>query len=281
MSVRSGEASLIWAVAGFALYRTPARLRTAVMRSGWDPIANDPVSAEPATVRDAEELRTRGFAAVLLGTAEYPSGLAASKSPPPVLFCLGATHLLGRKGIGVCGSRRASEAGLVAAAQVADVASDLGLVLVAGNAKGVDRTAQQRAGELGAALIAVLPEGSLAARIDPVEEDDLSNQLIASEFPPHQPWTVGAAMERNKTIVGLSEALVVIEPGATGGTYEAALAGLRAGSVVILFSSGGVETEGSEPLRRRGAKVAETADALRDLLEHEARGRQASLWPSD
>ena len=56
-----------------------------------------------------------------------------------------------------------------------------------------------------------------------------ANSVVVSEFPPKLPWSVGNAMQRNRTICGLVHAMIVIEAGTTGGTWAAGQAALELG----------------------------------------------------
>ena len=116
----------------------------------WDSL--DETSREDAATA-ADTLTGRGWDAVVLGDAQYPARVAAVKSPPPVLFAWGDVDLLQRDAIGMCGSRRASEAGLRAARACAVVAAREGLVVVSGNAAGIDTEAHIGALEGGSATI--------------------------------------------------------------------------------------------------------------------------------
>jgi predicted Rossmann fold nucleotide-binding protein DprA/Smf involved in DNA uptake len=53
--------------------------------------------------------------------------------------------------------------------------------------------------------------------------------LAVSEFPPALAWKAHNAMTRNRTICGLSNALLVIESGTEGGTFEAGNTALKLG----------------------------------------------------
>ncbi len=53
------------------------------------------------------------------------------------------------------------------------------------------------------------------------EEWDESRTLVVSEFGPSTPWSVSHAMQRNRTICGLSRAMILIEARSTGGSIQA------------------------------------------------------------
>ena len=50
---------------------------------------------------------------------------------------------------------------------------------------------------------------------------DWERVLVVSEFLPRSRWTAHRAMQRNKTIIGLSEAMILIEAGRNGGSMHA------------------------------------------------------------
>jgi DNA processing protein len=80
----------------------------------------------------------------------------------------------------------------------------------------------------------VLAEGILQFRLkeqirDVAGEGNTPRLLVVSEFPPGLPWRAHNAMARNRTICGLSHALIVIESGLEGGTFEAGKTALEIG----------------------------------------------------
>ena len=54
----------------------------------------------------------------------------------------------------------------------------------------------------------------------------LHSPIVVSEYMPRLPWFARNAMQRNRTLCGLSNAVVVIESGLKGGTFEAGKAAL-------------------------------------------------------
>jgi DNA processing protein len=181
----------------------------------------------------AELLEQKHVQTVLRGTSCYPSRLKTvlGANAPPVLFLAGATELIQRRGVGFCGARDASDEALRCADQVARALAGLGLLVVSGHAQGVDETAHRAALDCGGQTALVLPEGILQFRprssIAGLLNDD--NFVVVSEFSPKLPWSVANAMQRNRTICGLVHALIVIEAGTSGGTWEAGNTALELG----------------------------------------------------
>ena len=185
---------------------------------------------------EASELSDRGVGAALFGSPEYPRLLSHVRAAPPFLFYTGAVDLLAAHGIGVCGSRNASDEGLRAAAACGEVATQHGLTVVSGYARGVDTIAHVSALSSGGRTVIVLPEGINHFRVKPGPVADVWNKervLVVSQFSPSRPWSAGNAMARNNMIIGLSLALVVVEASEKGGTLSAGTKALRLNKPVL------------------------------------------------
>jgi DNA processing protein len=189
------------------------------------------------------------------GMAEYPLALAVMRKPP-VIHAMGNLSLLDQIGIGFCGSRKASEKGLETAADCADLAARDSIVVVSGNAAGVDLVAHSSALKAGGTTILVLPEGIDHFRIRKEFRSlwDWSRVLVLSQFEPTAPWQAYRAMERNAVIIALSRAMIVIEAGATGGTLNAGLTTLANGKplFVAIYEKMAVNAPGNALLIERG-----------------------------
>jgi DNA processing protein len=222
----------------------------------------------------AESLAQKGFDILVWGDPEYPPQLNDLRSPPPVLYWAGELGLIARNGVGMCGSRRASEAGLRAARACGAALASSGLVVVSGNARGVDTEAHRAALEVGGATIMVLAEGPLhyRPRRTMTESADGENILILSQFPPQMTWNVGNAMTRNGVIAALGQALVVIEAGKEGGTLDAGLQGLAIGRPVIALQFETTETPaGNAILHSKGAVAVSSPNDLKAVIDGIAR----------
>lgn len=183
----------------------------------------------PRVQEQLKTLEARGVQLLSFLEPEYPGYAGAVlKTPPPVLACLGNLALFGQKAVGFCGSRAASEKGLATATDIADQLAHEGYVVVSGHAAGVDQAAHRAALAAGGATIVVLPEGILnfQPRKELAEVWDLNRVLVVSEFPPGVPWSATQAMQRNKTILALSDVMILIEAGETGGSMAAGEAAL-------------------------------------------------------
>lgn len=176
------------------------------------------------------EFKNRGVSVLASNDACYPVGLKKVGSFPPLLYVMGNTDVLGKHSVAICGSRHASPDGLGHAQTFGRVAAESGLCVVSGYAKGVDTCAHLGALDVYGSTVIVLAEGILNFRL---KRDFRSvqrfwdNVVVVSQFPPEQPWTVYAAMERNRVICGLARGLVVVEAHDRGGTLAAGRECLR------------------------------------------------------
>ena len=198
----------------------------------------------------------------------------------PDVAVQGDRGLLGRPAIGLCGSRDADAQALGHAERFGRLVAELGLVLVSGNARGVDDAAQFGALEAGGAVISVLAEGLSGWKPRARYREFLSvgespgNYAAVSEFPSGARWQVWQAMQRNGTILDLSLALVVVQSGESGGTWEAGLECLRRRKpLLVVRRREPPEAEGNGELIRRGGIAVSRVRELADLLEAIRAGR--------
>jgi len=146
---------------------------------------------------------------------------------PEKLFCMGNITLLTKPCVMICGARNASKKGKEMAYKcarlIAEIA-DLGCVIASGYARGVDMAAHFGALEAGGDTVALLPYGLLKFRVNKALSElfDLEQFLVVSDIPNAFGFSRVNALRRNKLLVAFSKAVIVIEPGETGGTWYSA-----------------------------------------------------------
>lgn len=187
----------------------------------------------------------------------YPQSVSrAYPKATPALTLMGNEALLDRKGIGFCGSRKASEKGLQTTQDCAEQAAKADFVVVSGNAAGVDLITHKAALDAGGATILVLPEGMDHFRIKKNLRGswDWSRILVVSQFPTNAVWRSQYAMARNKMIAVLSKAMIVIEAGENGGTLNAGMTTLNLGKPLFVaeYSDMPLTAPGNEKLIKGG-----------------------------
>lgn len=196
---------------------------------------------------------------ILLQEHNYPKDLKKflSTNAPPVLSVIGNKNLLNKKKVAFSGSRNVSEKGLkITEDTVAELIKN-DVVIVSGYAKGVDFMAHHTALKNGGSTIIILPEGINYFRIKKEFKDvwDWDRVLVISEFQPFEKWMANRAMKRNATIIALSDLIVVVEAGATGGSLDAGHKTIEMNKVLFVPQYGLVPTsaEGNTILLNKGA----------------------------
>lgn len=231
---------------------------------------------------EATSLAARGIGAVLLGSLEYPYLLSAIRAAPSCLFYLGAAELLKASSIGMCGSRNASDEGLRAAAACSEVATQQGLTVISGYARGVDTATHVSALASGGSTVVVLPEGIDHFRVKrgPIANVwDPERTLVVSQFSPSRPWSAGSAMTRNNVIIGLSLALIVIEASEKGGTLAAGARALKLNRRVLALEFTENPRGNAELIRRGAISVPNRAELRLRLAQvtEDSQGSQLSM----
>lgn len=162
----------------------------------------------------------------------YPSMLKSllKLNTPPVLSMIGNSKLLTNRKVGFSGSRKVSEKGIAVTRDcVEQLSREKDVSIVSGYAQGVDKEAHYTALQAGGSTIIVLPNGisSFYVRQELKDVWDWNRVLVISEYLPKDKWSVSRAMNRNNTIIGLSDAMVVVEAGLSGGSLDAGLRSLE------------------------------------------------------
>jgi DNA processing protein len=170
---------------------------------------------------------------------------------------IGNQELLKRPCVGFSGSRHVSEKGLWITADCASQLAKEGVCVVSGYANGVDFTAHKTALEQDGTTIIVLPEGIdafyIRKELSPVW--DWNRVLVVSEFMPQDKWLATRAMRRNQTIIGLSDTMLVIEAGETGGSLDAGMKTISYGKSLFVpdYAAAPQSALGNNILLRKGA----------------------------
>jgi len=216
------------------------------------------LDAREQSLRQAEELDAQRIEIIWLADSRYPARVKAilGHDAPPILFARGNTQLLEQPTVGFCGSRKASAKGLAVTDKSARILAREQVCVVSGYAHGVDLTAHRAALEAGGTTIMVLVDGILRFKVKKEIKDFLTpdNHLVVSQFPPNLTWIGRNAMKRNGTIIGLSDAMILVESGSTGGTFAAGAESLKRHHplFVIDFAEPGPSAEANPHFVERG-----------------------------
>ena len=202
---------------------------------------------------------------------DYPKNLKNILDPPICLFGKGDRNSINFSNdicVGIVGARKNTAYGRYVAEELGRAFASAGLIIVSGMATGIDTIAHTAAIEKQSRTIAVLGTGIDV--IYPSENKKLHDQIlkeygiIISEYPPGFVTNPGMFVLRNRIIVGLSKAIVVVEGGKHSGTLTTARYAAENGREVYAVP-GLITSEmsvGPHMLIREGAHVLSSANEL-------------------
>jgi DNA processing protein len=155
----------------------------------------------------------------------YPDRLRSLADAPPILYALGHVEALhAATNVAVIGTREPSECGRKMAWDTGRKVAEAGYVVVSGLALGCDYEAHEGCLSASGVGVAVLAHG--LHMITPSAHRGLADRLakgggcLVSEYPPgvapQRPYYVA----RDRLQSGLSDCVIVIETGETGGTLH-------------------------------------------------------------
>ncbi len=201
---------------------------------------------------------------------EFPPLLAALDPPPPILWAMGDTGLLGRRAVAVVGAREASASGRRIAQSLATGLGEGGYGVVSGLARGIDAAAHW--GALATGTVAVLAGG--VDSVWPPQNAELYDQIrargcIVSERPLGYEARAPDFPRRNRLISGLAMGVLVVEAELRSGSLiTARLAGEQGRDVFAVPGSPlDPRTRGANDLIRQGAWLVEEADDVLRVLD--------------
>ena len=177
---------------------------------------------------------------------------------PGCLWAKGDIALLERPAVALVGSRALQPENAAFARKVGQEAAKQGYVLVSGNAKGADITAQEACLKAGGQVISIVA--------DSLQKQQLrENILYLSLDDFDQDFSAQRALHRNHVIHTMAALTIAAQCTlGKGGTWDGILANLKCGwNPVCIFADG---SEAAADLQNRGVQTV-TAKDLQDLPE--------------
>ncbi|WP_213995238.1 DNA-processing protein DprA [Arsukibacterium sp.] len=199
----------------------------------------------------------------------YPPLLKQTKQPPLLLFVKGQAELLPRQQLAMVGTRQPTPTGRKVAQNFAAELVQQGYMVTSGMARGIDSESHKGALHGGGFTIAVLGHG--LQQIYPASNRALAEQITASgalvsEFFPDIQARAEFFPQRNRIVVGLSSATIVVEAALKSGSLISA--NLAAEYNRDLFAVPGPiysrQSAGCHWLIQQGAKLV---TCVADILE--------------
>ncbi len=236
-----------------------------------------------------ELLQEHQISMVPVHADQYPERLTEvlGDKAPPVLFAQGSPEILEGPAVTFSGSRQATDSVLQAVSDLASVLARDGVNIISGFAPGADLTAHAAALEAGGATTIVLAEGILNFRPnhDIARLMSSDNYVVLSEFLPTAAWSIRGAMQRNLTMAGLADMIVLAQPGISGGTHEMGKLVLHHNLPLLVLrdSDSALPPGGSDAFVRRGAIELDASEisGLQDLIDLIAQVDPKSATMSD
>ncbi|WP_116127627.1 DNA-processing protein DprA [Lewinella sp. IMCC34183] len=204
---------------------------------------------------------------------DYPPALREFASAPAVLYHRGTTKFGNPRPLAVVGTRRMSEQGTRQIERLLDPLVPYAPLVVSGLAYGVDVAAHRRALNLGLPTLGVL--GSGLDHIYPHAHQAIARRMaergggVLTEYPYWQKPEREHFPARNRIVAMLSQLVVVVESGESGGSIITAnMAHAYGRKVGACPGRGGdVRTAGCNALIKAGkAYLVEGAEDLVNLL---------------
>lgn len=201
---------------------------------------------------------------------EYPESLGRLADPPSVLYVRGMIPTA--PAVAIVGSRRCTRYGSTLARAMAASVAAAGWTVVSGLARGIDTAAHVGALEGGGQTVAVLGCGIdrwYPASNRLLGERILESGAVVSEYHPGvepAPWRFPA---RNRIIVGLSQAVIVVEAAVRSGALITARLAMDLG-VETFAVPGDLEREtsrGTNQLIADGVQPVVAASQIVEMLE--------------
>lgn len=221
--------------------------------------------------------------------ATFPAALRAISAPPYAIYARGNVAAIGRGGVTIVGSRKASDYGRRVARLFAEDIAAAGMPVISGLALGIDALAHTAALDSGGTTIAVVGGGCDDATITPRSHHALAARIVSgggaiiSEYPPGAQPTRGTFPARNRLMAALADAVVIVEAASNSGTLVTArwARALNKKLFAVVGSVFSVSSAGSNTLVRDGHAMAALTpqDVIAALAPQAA--KRSSATPRD
>lgn len=160
-------------------------------------------------------LEEQGIGISTIVDDNYPQILRQIADPPPLLYFRGEFPLKDQFFVAVIGTHRGyTNWGINLSVQIGKNLAQKKVVVVSGLAEGIDTAAHIGAIQQGGKTYAVLGAG--LNKIYPAENVNLAKEItqngaLITEYDLSVPVKVGQLMARNRIVVGLSQAVILVE----------------------------------------------------------------------
>lgn len=174
---------------------------------------------------DAEEeikfIEKHHIQPLFITTEEYPQKLLHCYDAPTMLYYRGTTNLNNPKYVSIIGTRTNTDYGKQITEQIVEELKEQNVTIVSGLAFGIDAIAHKAAVKTNLPTIGVLAHGLNS--IYPAQHKTLAKEMLLNgglltEFRKNTKADKHNFPRRNRIVAGISDATIVIETAATGGS---------------------------------------------------------------
>jgi DNA processing protein len=215
---------------------------------------------------------------------DYPRRLKQSSDAPIVLFSYGNVEMNPKRTVSVVGTRKATPYGFALCQEFIQGVKDAEVQVISGLAYGIDICAHLACVQQGTPTVAVLGHG--LDRIYPSAHRKIANKMLDNGGWISE-YLTGVTPERehfpmrNRIVAGMSDAIVVVESKANGGSLITASLGNDYQKDVFAFPGnvGQPQSEGCNQLIRENAAhlVTGSADFLKQMCWDQAPAKNKNL----
>lgn len=181
----------------------------------------NPAEALKDAEQEMEFIHKNGIQAISYLDSKYPKRLLNVESGPLMLYFKGNAELNNHRIVSVVGTRKPSEYGKLLCEKIVEGLQPYQILLVSGLAYGIDAVAHRKSLDAGIPTVGVMGHG--LDRFYPSDHTSLANKMILdggviSEFTSGTLPDKENFPMRNRIIAGMSDAIIVIESKAKGGS---------------------------------------------------------------
>ena len=200
--------------------------------------------------------------------AAYPQRLRQMHDCPTLLYYKGTADLNHGRVVSIVGTRKPTAYGTRLTEEMTDGLMAYNVLVVSGLAFGVDITSHRRCVDLAIPTVGVMGNG--LQKIYPSQHREIAQQMcrnggLLTEYPSDQEPDREHFPMRNRIIAGMSDAVVIIETAAQGGSMITAYMALGYGKEVFAVPgrAGDKSSQGCNDLiKQNKACLVESADDL-------------------
>ncbi len=233
--------------------------------------------------QELEEIARQNISVLCDFELEYPRVLIEMRDSPPVLCIAGRRLAVDEPAVALVGTRQPTREGRERATRLAQALAQEGITVVSGLARGCDTAAHRGALSSGGRTLAVL--GSGITIISPRQNLELARRIatsgaVFSELPPNAMPSTARLLARNRLQVGLSQAVIVVQAGSSGGGMRTAERAFKMNRLVyvVVWPAGEEKAGGNYRLLDEGARalgeVKDIPNLVRELYVHQERSRR-------